>query len=521
MASRAKPTGTRRTTSTRKKPATIDLDAKEVSKNADAKAETRPETTATVKGKPLGRPASTQDTAKASATPASATKNDAKDDKASKSTEAQKGDVKKAETKQPDPKPSSQQSPSSKSPPPAKTKPVAAPAKSSGSFFGKLVAATMGGIAALVGFGAIGLWDGARELPIIGNFYAGSQTGTISPAELEALRAEIAAIKEDSGNADTQLAPVTEKLSSLEAQVQTLSQGIGASDETNQRISQLQEDLGALNSSFAEFTASAAEGSSTSPVALSAAIASLTKRLDTAEVELGSVAQSVSSNPTLDAMSQTLASLETQLRSVSETLAGLEETVTANRSGLQNLTEQSSTLETTVASVKASEKVARSVAVNALATALENDDALTLPIASIKALIGSIPETERLEALNTQGIPTRKSLVDSLDAFTATVRNPNAPPKEGSIADRFWANAQNMVSFRASGPREGDDPLSILSRVKAHVENDALAEARAEWQKLPEETRQQGASWAEDLDTRLEAIALQNALNQKLSAEAG
>jgi len=518
MVSRAKPTGTRRTTSTRKKPATIDLDAKEVNTSANTKTEAKPETT--VKGKPLGRPGATQGASKTSTSTDSSAKTAAKSETDKTAAASKKEDVKKPGADKETAEKPAAKDPTPTSAGPAQTQP-AAPAKSSGSFFGKLVTATMGGIAALAGFGAIGLWDGARELPIIGNFYGGSHTETISSAELEGLRAEIAAIRENSGDASAQLEPVTEKLSSLEAQMATLSQGTGGSDEISQKLSQLEQDLGTLNSSFADLTASAAEGSSTSPVALSAAIASLTQRLDRTQAELDTVAGSVSSNPTLDGLSQTVASLESQLQSVTGTLARIEETAAANSTSLQSLTEQSSTLENTVASVKASEKVARSVAVNALATALENDDALTLPIASIKALIGSTPETERLEALNTQGISTRKNLVESLDAFIATVRNPNAPPKEGSIVDRFWANAQNMVSFRASGPREGDDPLSILSRVKANVENDALVQAKSEWEKLPEEIRQQGTSWAEDLDTRLEAIALQDALNQKLTAEAG
>jgi len=102
-----------------------------------------------------------------------------------------------------------------------------------------------------------------------------------------------------------------------------------------------------------------------------------------------------------------------------------------------------------------------------------------------------------------------------------TVQNPNAPSKDGSITERFWANAQNMVSFRTSGPQEGDTPLAILSRVKAHVEADNLSQAKAEWETLPADVRENGASWLAQLNGRIEAFGLQNALNQKLTAEAG
>lgn len=490
MASSAKPTGTKSNTTSAKKPATIDLDAKEVGKEADAK------TQATVKGKPLGRPDS------------SSSKNaesSEKDKKSTAETASKKEDVKKTDAPEKAPKETSKQ----------------APAKSSGSFFGKLTSAFMGGVAALVGFGAIGLWDGARELPIIGNFYGGSQSSAVDASQFEALKAEIAELKQSSSNVPD-INPVLEKLATLETQVSGLTQNAGSgSPEVTDKLAALEQDFGTLTASFAELTATAADGSTTSPVALSAAIGSLDKRLDTLEVNLGAVAESVASNPALDKVSEGVSTLQNQVGEISQSVTSLREITTQNQTSLQSLSEQSSTLEETVASVKASEKVARSVAVNALATALENDDALTLPISSIKALIGSTPETMRLEVLNANGIPTRKSLVEGLDAFTATIRNPNAPPEDGSIADRFWANAQNMVSFRASGPREGDDPLSILSRVKANVDEDALEQAKAEWEKLPQDIQEQGASWAESVNARLEAFALQNALNQKLSAEAG
>jgi len=172
------------------------------------------------------------------------------------------------------------------------------------------------------------------------------------------------------------------------------------------------------------------------------------------------------------------------------------------------LNEQSETLNDTVASVKASEKIAKSVAVNALATALENDDPLSLPISSIKALIGETPETKRLEEINATGIASRKELSSNLDALINTVQNPNAPSKDGSITERFWANAQSMVSFRTSGPQEGDTPLAILSRVKADVEADNLSQAKAEWTSLPAGIRENGASWLTQLNGRIEAFGL-------------
>lgn len=524
MASTAKPTGTKRNASSSKKPATIDLDAKEVTAEAevDVKASSAipktgqsTDTTSkqnTAPNKDFGRPNSQK-----------------ADDAVGKSDQAKKMDANKSDSKKEAEKPAEKKAAETKAekPTPKKDTPQpAAPAKNSGSFFGKLTSAFMGGVAALVGFGAIGLWEGARELPIIGNFYGGggSQTETISQADFDSLKAEIASLKAaNTANttASNEVTSLAEKLTGLEASVGELSNATGETSALNEKIGKLEQDFDAVNTSIAEITAAAADGSNTSPAALSTAISSLDGRIETIEASIEAVESSVTKNPALDAVKSSVSALETQVGTVSESLSALNKSAASNSQTISSLTEQSETLENTVASVKASEKVARSVAVNALAAALENDDALSLPITSIKALVGETPETSRLEALNEQGIPSGKDLAASLAAFISTVRSPNAPPKDGSITERFWANARNMVAFRSSGPREGDDPLAILSRVEASVKVGNLASAKSEWEKLPADVSEKGASWLANLNTRIEAFALQNALNQKLTAEAG
>lgn len=502
MASKAKPTGTARNTTANKKPATIDLDAKEIKAEAQTPDTSSVSKSASDKNETFGRPKEEK--------PA--------DNKPSAETASAKSDTTKTEAKTSTPakKPAAAKEVTTKETPPPK------PVKSSGSFFGKLTSALMGGVAALVGFGAIGLWEGARELPIIGTFYGGSQTSSFDPAELDALKAEIATLKQNASEPEVvDLTPINEKIASLETSLTKISETAGATTALSEQVAKLEGDFTAVNTSIAEITAAAADGSNSSPAALSTAISSLDKRLESLEADLGSVADSVTKNPTLDAVSGSVTSLQAQVQGIATSLTALKQSSDTNTQNLAGLTEQSASLETTVASVKANEKVARSVAVNALATALENDDPLSLPISSIKALVGETPETSRLEALNAQGIPSNKDLVTGLDSFTSTVRNPNAPPESGSISDRFWANAQNMVSFRASGPREGDDALSILSRVKANTENGNLVGAKSEWEKLPAEVSEKGASWLAKLNARIEAFALQNALNQKLTAEAG
>jgi hypothetical protein len=535
MASKSKPSGTqrnRRNTSQAKKPATIDLDAKEV--KADAKDAVKSTAASTTSATKATSDAKTE--ARQFGRPSASTKPDETVKENDKSTAAKTAsDSKTAETKS---TPASKETakPASKADP----KPASAPApaaKSSGSFFGKLTSAFMGGVAALVGFGAIGLWEGARELPIIGSFYGGTQS-TSEAADIEALKAEIATLKQEVANPKIDLSPINQKLEILETNIATVSSATDALADTSEidgKIASLQEEFAgvnttvtSMNNAVAEMTASATDGNNSSPVALSAAITALDTRLEKLEADTASIAKSVAKNPALDAINSSIETIEEEIggiknsvKEVSQSVSGLQEASKANAETLSGLTQQSEEFEETVASVKAGEKVARSVAVNALGNALENDDALGLPVSSVKSLIGETPEITRLETLVEKGIPSRKELAGSLNAVINTVQNPNAPSESGSIADRFWANAQSMVSFRTSGPQEGDTPLAILSRVKANVEEDALAKAKAEWETLPGDLRESNAAWISKLNARIEAFGLYESLNQKLTAEAG
>ncbi len=491
MASKAKPTGTRRNPSQAKKPATIDLDAKEIKAETTSTAK---KTATDQKAQNFGRPSTAEKTSVPNASKESGT---VESKKPATNTEAKKPA---------DPKPAA---PATKTSEP----------KQKGSFMSNLTSALMGGVAALVGFGAIGIWDGARELPIIGNFYGGStQSSSNGTNEIAALKAQIEELKNTN---QIDLSPINEKLASLETTVSNVTSSDNGSTELNEKIAKLEEGFAAVNTSIAEITAAAADGSNTSPVALSTAISSLDKRLEGLEADLGSVSDSVTKNPRLDNISSSIGSLETQVQGITASIASLKQSAETNTQTLSGLTEQSATLENTVASVKASEKVAKSVAVNALATALKNDDALSLPISSVKALIGETAETTRLEELNNAGIPSRAALVSDLDKVINSVQNPDAPNEDGSISDRFWANAKNLVSFRTTGPQKGDTPLAILSRVKAGVSTGDLTAAKAEWETLPDNIRKSAADWEAKLNSRIEAFALQDALNQKLTAEAG
>lgn len=346
------------------------------------------------------------------------------------------------------------------------------------------ISALAGGVVAILGLGVIGQFDGARNLPLIGPIYgdngAGQQSG--STEEIAELRERIDQLSAQSDNTTgVDLGPVEQRIGELE----TLLSG-------------LQESSG--------------DGES------SAALASLQATVEELARQVNTVGANAASGASVD--SERLAVAEKTIAEVSTALNGLKSAVEQNATNLSELSSRSEDLNQTVASVKASEKVARSVAVNALATALENDDPLLLPISSLEALLGETAETTELKQLVQSGIPTRKSLVSGLDEFASRLQDQSVS-EDATLSDRFWENAQKLVTFRSTGPREGDDALAIISRVRANVDKGELADAKAEWMKLSDDVRSRGASWENNLEQRIKAFALQKVIAASLIDQAG
>ncbi|MDJ0612594.1 MAG: hypothetical protein QNJ29_02895 [Rhizobiaceae bacterium] len=481
MNSRSRPTGPRKTGTRAKKPATIDLEAKDVSgastekKEAPAKATTGSKTASP--SKPLGRAGARQSAEKES------------------SPEPEKKDEK--------PKASANEEPS------AANKPVPAPkGRSGGGFLGGLT----GAAAAIIGLGAIGQFDGAKNIPLVGSLYSGDAGQTVSAetsAEIAGLKKQFEALQSSSEPVD--LTPIRDRLEKIEE----ASNGGSADEAMAGRLAELETGLVDVNQTLSSIAKAAEEGADASSGEVAAAIASVTQRLENLEASVGELAN-VSNVPSID-----LGPLEARIGEIETSVSSIRETVNSNAEDVAALNSQSSTMQETVASVKASEKVARSVAVNALGAALENDDPISLAVASIESLGGKTAETERLSELAKSGVPSRSELLAELGALTNAVQNPVADTQSGGISERFWANARNLVSFRSSGPQQGDSEVAILSRVKANLENGNLTGVISEWDTLPATTKQAGQAWLEKVQLRIEAFTLYETLSNNLSAQAG
>ncbi|MGI9350469.1 MAG: hypothetical protein ACR2O3_02800 [Rhizobiaceae bacterium] len=506
MASRPKSgrTGTRRTSAGNRKPATIDLEAKEVgSQPSKAKASTA-KPAATSKAK------STETKTSVAAKSPEIGRTDSSDKRTKTHSSVKETAKPSASTRNGEA--SAKSDGTSQNPATEKEVPVGA-SPESGKGGNSLVPAITGALVAVLGLGAIGQFDGARNIPLIGSLYgSGSEApNTVSNQDFEALRnkiAELSSASDTSGQVD--LVPLNEKLADLETQIKTLAEaGTDGSGSVNpeiiNRIGSIEAALGEMRKELEK------SGNAISTTAIEQTVAGLTSRLSKLEAGVANSAQS----------GEKLSQIDDQVTALSEKLDGIGAESEQNSSQLADLVAQSTDLRNTVASVKTSEKVAKAVAVNALASALENDDPLGLPISSLEALVGEMPETKRLAQLSREGIPTLNELISGLESFSNEIGNTAGASEDASLSDKFWANAQSLVTFRSTGPRDGNDPTAILSRVKAFIEAGNLTEAGNEWATLPEVLQEKGKGWSKKLAVRTEAQALQHEISSKLALQAG
>ena len=513
MASRPKSgrTGTRRTSSRSRKPATIDLEAKEVgSQGAKPKEPAAKETVASkaksqdtktaaaAKSPVLGRSGSAGKDAKAGQN--SSDKASAKADDSAKAGGATE---RKADST---PKGTPEKAESEKSP--------AAMASVKDEKRGNpFVPAIVGALFAVLGLGAIGQFDGARNIPLIGNLYGteADTNGSVTAQQFAALQEKVTAL---SANGDSEgqidVAPINTKLADLENQLKALEEaGLNASGAADPA---LLTRIGSIETALEQIRQDLENSvSGNSGAAANEAVSALDTRLAKLETSVASLASA----------DDKLAQLENQVTSLSAAVNEVRATGEKNATSLAELVSQSTELKNTVASVKTSEKVAKSVAVNALASALENDDPLGLPISSLEALVGEMPETQRLLELSQEGIPSIKELVSGIEVFANEVSDPASLSEDATLSDKFWANAQSLVTFRSTGPRDGNDPAAILSRVKAFVEAGNLSSAGTEWNTLPEALQEKGQGWRSKLAIRSEAQTLQQEISSKLALQAG
>jgi len=463
------PNNRKRTTSRVKKPTTIDLEASAV-KVTPSMDNPAPQKSTSDKGdagktEQQSSSASTATSRKSSTTPsigktASATKSEA--NKKPAVGEA-KGSAKPTEN--PTGKPS-----------------VSA---NNNSGFGRLAAAgIVGGLVTLAGAGTM-QFNGL--LPSIGIQPSNDQAVAAVPAvDLAPLEEKIAGLQEKLDKIAATAVPDID-LSPIETRISTLENAPPAVDGENLQ-SGTSEQLQKLETGLETLTKSTSE--------MSARIDNLTDTESGApDADTFSALINNAIAPALEAVNQNSAKfgeLENQMAALTKKI---DEEVEARISKFDERLKNAAT----------GEKLAKSVAINALKSAVTNGEPFAAALVSLETLTGTSEPLEQLKPYATKGIPTTKMLISEFrdlqnSILLAASNNPNA-----GLSERLMTSIRSLVTITPDDALPGESPEAIVSRIAANLKSGNFGTAISEWKNLPDQSRQVSKSWMEKLDLRMDA----------------
>ncbi|MBL4891265.1 MAG: hypothetical protein JKX91_05475 [Rhizobiaceae bacterium] len=378
--------------------------------------------------------------------------------------------------------------------------------KKSGSFSGMVLSAILGGAVTIGGLGAIGQMNNADGLPLVGSLFAkadGEKADLSNLADLDAvasLKSEIAALTARLDSAQEQLKSAgTVDLSTIEGKIAALEQkgaavaGAGVDEETAGRINDLgaksranRTQLEQLAAQFSELKADmviAGQGSDNGE-----ALA----KLNALEKTLGDVGKQTS------VISDRIGKLESQFSS--ELLGKIED------------------MAKIADNAKVSEKIARSVAVSALQTSIEQNTPYMNALVSIETLTGPSEETSRLKELAASGnVPDLQTLQSRFKSLAIQLVPATAGDENAGVFDKLMTSAKSLIKVRSSTPISGTTAQAIVSRIDAKLASGDLAGVVDEWSGLPEESKANGADWIEGVKMRMETGRLLNIVLKKAS----
>ena len=126
-------------------------------------------------------------------------------------------------------------------------------------------------------------------------------------------------------------------------------------------------------------------------------------------------------------------------------------------------------------------------------------------VAALKALGGEPEAVAQLAPLADTGAPSIEALKSQWDDVKANVLAAVQPGRSTNPLDRFAASARALVQVKRVGIVTGSDPAATASQVDDALDRGDVAEALAEWSKLPEVGQQASQAWADTAKSRLDA----------------
>ena len=151
------------------------------------------------------------------------------------------------------------------------------------------------------------------------------------------------------------------------------------------------------------------------------------------------------------------------------------------------------------------QKLATSVAINALKAAIENGHPYSGAITSLETLSGSSEPLELLKSKASTGVSTNKKLLSEFQNIQSSVLLAATNGPDAGVGDRLMSSIMSLVTITPTEALPGDTPQAIISRIVSALKSDKLEEVDGQWQTLPEPARQISQPWARRLGEKIQA----------------
>jgi hypothetical protein len=147
---------------------------------------------------------------------------------------------------------------------------------------------------------------------------------------------------------------------------------------------------------------------------------------------------------------------------------------------------------------------ARALAVLSLRGAADSGRPFANDLDMAQALGLPADQVSALKPFAGSGVATRESLAAEFPAVADAILDATAArDKQGGLFNKLVGGVEGLVSVRPAGPRQGNDPPAIVSRMRADVDSGDLAAALAEREGLPQAGKDASADWAKKASDRV------------------
>lgn len=369
-------------------------------------------------------------------------------------------EARKAQAAQPGPGPRTQ-----------KPAPAAAPQPRRGGF-PPLVAGIVGGVIALAGAGALQF---AGLLPAPGPNGGAAQTEIDSlRAELSGMQLDITALKNASGQPDTQLA--------------------GQVEAVTKSLDEMKADLAGLHQSVATATGD------------QAGLQALDGRVKEIETTIAALREQQGAS---QAASGDLAALGERIAGVEALAKSSGEAITAADGRLSTLEQKVNDLSGKVEAQAGQPKVALAIASSALKSAVERGAPFEAELETFAAIAPDAPGVAQLRTYAQKGVPTLADIqAETKPAIQAMIAAAKPVDEKAGVLDRLVSSAQSLVTVRPIGPVEGTGVPETTARMEFDIKSGDLEKALAEYDTLPEVAKTAGSEFADKIRARVEAQKL-------------